>query len=675
MKRSILKTFLVTVPVFAFAARPVFADETNTVAEPSVTVTPMAQYVTVRGDAAKFREDWGIKDGWTGGIEDATYHQKLGKDWQLNLQGRAIFDAEDYRLRLEIVNPNVGFVRAGFTEFRTYYDDNGGFFRSFTPSSFQLGRDMFVRNGDIFFETGLTLPNLPKLTLGYERQFQDGGKSLLEWGPVTQGATTRNIFPSFKQPTETTDIIKLGVEHDITSVHIADQFRFEHFHQDTTRFDAATNLVSGGAQTVAIHEDYRHDSFYNTFHMDQHVNDKVYWSMGYMFTTLEGGGNLAVNTQPFTTPFANDWRAQAIAVDLDSHVVNLNTMFGPFAGLSLCAGLQAERTSGNGFSDALLTAIAGTGTTNAPSALILSTTDKDSLEETFGMRYTKIPFTTLYTEGKWIEQQINLGERETGDPATAFTRRTDTDIFRQDYTVGFNTAPIPRVTLAGRYRHSIYQNDYEHEVDTGVSALGYPAFITGQDFIEDEIMTKLTLHPCRYFNMAFKYQKLATDIKTTTESVPLLARGGELLSGNFDANIYSVSATVTPITRLYLTGLFSLQDTRTIAFANGNPAVIPYHGNVWTAMGTAGYALDNKTDVNVEYTYSRTDNSTVNASAGLPLGLSDQRTGLLVGLTRRISNNVMARVRYGFYNYNDRSGGGIDNYTAHLASASCTVRF
>jgi len=175
--------------------------------------------------------------------------------------------------------------------------------------------------------------------------------------------------------------------------------------------------------------------------------------------------------------------------------------------------------------------------------------------------------------------------------------------------------------------------------------------------------------------MAFKYQKLATDIKTTTESVPLLARGGELLSGNFDANIYSVSATVTPITRLYLTGLFSLQDTRTIAFANGNPAVIPYHGNVWTAMGTAGYALDNKTDVNVEYTYSRTDNSTVNASAGLPLGLSDQRTGLLVGLTRRISNNVMARVRYGFYNYNDRSGGGIDNYTAHLASASCTVRF
>ena len=675
MKRSILKPFLVIVPVFALSARTILADETNAVAEPIVTVTPIVQYVTVHGDVAKFREDWGIKDGWTGGIEDATYHQKLGKNWDLNLQGRAIFDAEDYKLRLEIVNPDVGFVRAGFTEFRTYSDDKGGFFRSFTPSSFNLNRDLFVRNGDIFFEAGLTRPDLPKLTIGYERQFQNGNESLLEWGAVTQGGTTRNVFPSSQHINDSTDIFKVEIDHNLGSFHIADQFRFEHFNQNTTQLDASTNLISGAGQTVTVHEDYRQDSFYNTFHMDQHVNDKVYWSMGYLFTTLNGGGNMGLDTQPFTSPFANDWRAQAISVGLDSHVVNLNTMFGPFAGLSLYAGLQGEHTSGNGFTDALLTGIAGSGATNSPAALIRSSTDKDSFEETFGLRYIKIPFTTLYAEGKWTEQQIDLSERETGDPATAFMLRTDADTFRQDYAIGFNTAPIPRVTLAGRYRHSIYQNDYEHEVDTGVSALGYPAFITGQDFIEDEIMTKLTLRPCRYFNVAFKYQKLATDIKTSTESVPLLAPGGGLESGKFDANIYSISATLTPISRLYLTGMFSLQDTRTIAFANDNPAVIPYHGNVWTVIGTVGYALDNKTDLNLEYTYSRTDNTTVKSSAGLPLGLSDQRTGLLVGLTRRISKNVTARLRYGFYDYNDRSGGGIDNYIANLASASCIVRF
>jgi opacity protein-like surface antigen len=391
-----------------------------------------------------------------------------------------------------------------------------------------------------------------------------------------------------------------------------------------------------------------------------------------MYTTLNGSGDLSLNTQPFNAPFDKDWTSRNISVDQDSHVVNLNSMFGPFAALTLCVGLQAEHTSGEGRTVATLTELGAGGVTNSPAALIHSSTDKNSLEESIGARYIKIPFTTLYAEGRWTEQQIDLNESETLDAVPDFTRKTDTDSFRQDYTVGFNTAPIPRVTLSGRYRHSIYENDYGNHVDT---MPGYPAFITQQNFVEDEFATKLTLRPCRYFNVAFKYQKLATNIKMATDSVPLLAPGGGLQSGNYDANIYSVSAMVTPLSRLYVTGLFSLQDTRTSTFANHNPAVATYVGDVYTVMGVAGYALDNKTDVTVEYSYSRTDNFNNNSADGLPLGLDSQRTGLLVGLARRISNNMIARVRYGYYNYDDRSGGGIDNYIAHLASASCIVRF
>ena len=671
MKTSLLKVFLVTMPVFRLITRPSMADQTN--AEPNITFTPVGQYVTVRGDAAKFQQDWGIKDGWSGGIEDATYQQKLGKDWLMNLEGRAIFDNEDYKLRLSIVNPNVGFVRAGFTEFREYNNNNGGYYKPFSQSSFQLSQqDLFLRDGNIFVEAGLTLPDLPKITLGYERQFRDNGESLLEWGPVTQGTTTRNIFPSEEALNESTDIIKLEISHHFGTVEFGDQFRYEHFNTDSTRNDTALDLSTGSTNTMTVHEDYRNDAFYNTFHMDQHVNDKVYWSMGYLYTTLTGGGNFGLDTQPFLTPTDKDWRAQGIAVDLDSHVVNLNAMFGPFAALIFYAGLQAEHTSGNGMTDALLTEIVGGGATNSPAALLSSSTDKNSLEETFGLRYTKIPFTTLYAEGRWTEEQIDLGWQETGDPGQNFNLQSEADNFRQDYVVGLNTAPIPRTTLAVRYRHSIDQNDYEYSVDT---APGYPGFITGQSFIEDEIMTKLTLRPCRYFNVAFEYQLLATDIRTTTEAIPLLAPGGELLSGNYDANIYTVSATVTPISRLYVTGLFSFQDTRTASFANGNPSVIDYVGNVYTIMGSAGYALDNKTDLNAEYSYSRADNGSVNASAGLPLGVADQRTSVQVGLTRRITKNFTARLRYGFFNYNDRTYGGIDNYTADLISASCMARF
>jgi hypothetical protein len=92
-------------------------------------------------------------------------------------------------------------------------------------------------------------------------------------------------------------------------------------------------------------------------------------------------------------------------------------------------------------------------------------------------------------------------------------------------------------------------------------------------------------------------------------------------------------------------------------------------------MGATGYALDSKTDLTVEYSYSRADNSVNNSSAGLPLGLDFQRHALLAGISRKISKNVIARLRYGFYEYDEPSSGGINNYIAHLASASCTVRF
>ena len=129
------------------------------------------------------------------------------------------------------------------------------------------------------------------------------------------------------------------------------------------------------------------------------------------------------------------------------------------------------------------------------------------------------------------------------------------------------------------------------------------------------------------------------------------------------------------MSRWYLTGYFSLQDTRTVAFANHDPSVLKYRGDVYTVMGTTGYALDNKTDLTLEYSYSRSDNFSDNSAAGLPLGLDFQRHALLAGISRKISKNVIARLRYGFYDYDESSTGGVNNYMAHLASASCTVRF
>ncbi len=635
--------------------------------ELGLTISPGIRYVTVSGDERKFREDWQIKDNWAGGVEDAAFQHSLGNGWQLNMDGRAIFDEEDYRIQLEIVKPEVGFVRGGFTEFRTYDDDTGGFYRGFTPSSFGLDRDLKLSHGDFFVELGLTLPDAPKIIVGYERQFRNGQKALLEWGSVTQGLTTRKVYPSYKDIDETVDIIRLQIEHTIKNVHLGDQFRYERYDTDTTRFDATP------AKTVAIRENYRHDAFYNTFVMDSHCTEKMYWSLGYLFATVDGNGGLALATVPFNAPFDKNWFTRAVSSEVDSHVVNLNLSYGPFSNFFIYAGVQAEKTKSDGFTDAILTELAGGGVTNSPAALIHTRNDKDSLEETFGVRYTGLPYTTLYAEGRWAEQWIDLTERETEDAVLNLQRETDTQVFRQDYRAGFNCSPFKRITWSGRYRHAIYDNDYDHEAD---NTAGYPAFIDTQRFITDEFMTKLTYRACREFTVSLQYQLASTDTDTGTEAISGLGiPAGKIRSANYDSNIYSISATLTPISRMYITALVSYQDTRTKAFDNSADSVVTYKGNVVSVLGTVGYALDKKSDATVEYSYTHACNAQANAASGLPLGVDNQRHAILAGLSRKLTDNMIARLRYGFYYLDDNSDGGVNNYKAHLFSATCTLKF
>lgn len=669
MNKGLLKMMPTILAGLILTTTTICAQEANQKFEPKGQVMPTLRYVTVDGDEEKFREDWWIQEDWAAGLEEFTLQHVYENDVALSIGGRAILPEEDYELLFHMTKPDVGFVHAGYTEYRKYFDGTGGFFERFSAPAFELANDMHLDIGNLFIDIGLTVPNWPKIVFGYEHQFKDGRKSLLEWGTVTEGGIPRNIVPAFKEIDEKTDIFKAKVEHEFGKVQVGDQLRYERYRTATTRFGEEQNLDVGTSEAVNVSENYSHHVFSNTFHMDSHVNEKVYWSLGYLFTNLDGGAALQMATSPFgPEPFDKNWFTRSVDIDQDSHVVNVNALFGPFRDLTFYGGLQAETTETEGDTDAVLHEILpGVGEVS-PEAVIVSRTDKGSLEETVGARYTGIRYTTLYAEGKWTQQNIDLFERELEDNVLNFERSTDTEVERQRYTLGFNTSPIPRTTLSARYRRRYHTNDYNHLLDTEP---GYSAFITAQEFTSDEITTKLTVHPSSRLKISLNYQLVATDIGTQSDTTPPSA----VQSGDYDGDIYSVSITVTPISRLYLTGLFSYQDARTSTFANGVQSVITYEGDVYTVIGTAGYAIDRKTDLNLEYVFTRTDNFNDNSADGLPLGLDNQRHGLLIGISRRIKENTNAALQYGFYKYDEDSNGGVDNYTAHLVSTSWVFRF
>ena len=152
--------------------------------------------------------------------------------------------------------------------------------------------------------------------------------------------------------------------------------------------------------------------------------------------------------------------------------------------------------------------------------------------------------------------------------------------------------------------------------------------------------------------------------------------GVNVTSCDYQANIYTVSATVTPVNRLYLTGLFQYQDAVTHSLYNNDPSVLPYHGDSLTAMGSAGYALDEKTDVTAQYTFTAAHNFTpVAAATGYAFGEDNHRHQVQVGLSRRLSKNVIARIHCGYDEYVEASAGGFNNYRAQSIGANCTVKF
>jgi outer membrane protein assembly factor BamA len=99
------------------------------------------------------------------------------------------------------------------------------------------------------------------------------------------------------------------------------------------------------------------------------------------------------------------------------------------------------------------------------------------------------------------------------------------------------------------------------------------------------------------------------------------------------------------------------------------------NNNYWTVNFSSDFVVDNKTDLNVAYFYYRADDYQDNSNAGLAVGTGAYEHGVSATLTRRITRNLKASLKYGYYNYEDAASGGFNNFEAHLIFASLQYRF
>jgi Planctomycete cytochrome C len=649
---------------------------TNQLPQLEFSFSPALRWIDVQGNKSKFRELEGVNTGFAGGAEQFSFTEQTSPDEKVSVTGHFIVPNQDFELKLASDKTDVGFVHAGFDEWRKYYNDTGGYNPTVTPPEFNLNRNLYVDNGRVWIDFGLTLPQQPQIVVGYEYDFQNGNKSMLDWG----FANGKNIYPATQSVDEQTHIVKLTVTHDFDDWHLEDNARGEFYSAKNNGVEQ--QIFFGGASPdtfINTRDNYQSTQGMNTLTLEKQIRDWWFVSGGFYYSELQGTDFFNQTTAIPAFNINNSLSSQQITLRRESEIFSVASLFTPLEYLTFSLGTQNEWTQEEGFGNSVPDLDLGA---NTP---VNSNSDLFKASQNANLRFTKIPFTVFFADARFDQESINsFQEQDPSDPSETETK-TDATNYRYNLQTGFNTSPWRWFALNTQYQFQSSDTDYNYPVDVvnGVTGAtnGYPGFITSRKILTDGFETKLDLRPANWLKTTLTYQITDTSYNSRTDPAfdPALAQvvspGGPITDGHYNAHTYGFGATLTPIQRLYFSGAFTYSHSRATTASNGDPSIVPYTGSIYSLTTTATYALNVKTSLQTSYVFSYANYGENNAAAGLPLGLDFTRNELIVGLTRQLTKRLSGALHYQFSQYSEPSSGNANNFTAQGIFATLVYKW
>jgi hypothetical protein len=512
----------------------------------------------INGDSAQFKQQHDMSGDVYGGISDMHYEQTVGKNAQFTADGHAIFDNNDYDIKLQLSLPKVGYISGGFTEFRTWYDGNGGFFPPHNTFFAPPFPEMHIDRGDAWVEVGLRVPDWPEITIRYSHEFRDGQKDSTIWGDTAltglplpsptppasnaQRNPTRKIAPAYRDIDETRDIFSLEATKSFGNTDVGLGMRYERdINDDRLQLwrnagQFATILApppafrivgpNGSAAAerfITQHEKDDLDLFSGHGTVETHFSDTLWFTAAYSYTSLNGDlsgtriigpGYNSTYSDPILTLQSNDHGFLNLAGDsqVEDNVVNLNLLWMPLKDLTFLTAFRytyEQKNSDDMFFDTNTAANTAPFTpTNprggfhrVPNPVLRSADTAESFNnfaERMELRYAGINNWLFYAEGEWEEENGTVFEHEIVGGVNQGNLNKDTSLLAQKYTAGANWYPMDRLALSGQYYHKIvsYDNSYDSELAVApVPGSERNQRLIGQDWTTDDFNVRLTWRP------------------------------------------------------------------------------------------------------------------------------------------------------------------------------------
>jgi hypothetical protein len=668
--------------------------------------------VITSGDRAQFEQEHRLPgDQPYGGIEDLHFEQPFDKDGLFSVDGRGIFDNHDYDIEVQLSKPKVGYIKAGFTEFRSWYDGNGGFFPHNDVFFAPPFPEMHIDRGDAWIELGLRVPNWPEITIRYEHEFRDGQKDSTIWGDTTLTGLavnpTRKLVPSFRDIDETRDIFSFEASKTFGNTDVLLGMRYEHNENDDSlnmeRNAGQVGVVPSGQRKVTQTQNDDVDLFSGHAITETHFSDSLWFTAGYSYTTLQNdlSGTRIFGThwdEAFGEPVPTLGSRDHAFIDLagaaqdKENLVNANLFWMPQENLAVLLGFRY--THQNLDTDSTFLAEEpvpntppftptnpvngfhygpGIPTSGAESA------NYDRFGERLELRYTGIKDWVFYFQGEWEEEWGHVNEFQTMNLIEPSLDK-DTTALGQKYTVGANWYPTMTLNLSGQYYHKIAS--YSDDIITAQ----FPRLIN-QDWNVDDFNVRITYRPkIPAFLGTLALVSRYDFVHTSIDSQWAIFSDGELLaelqSGEIKQHVITESINWNPLARFYLQANVSYTLNQTDTPANNisltpltSPTVTNFRNDYWTVTTGMGYIIDDKTDFYSDLSFYCANDHFKNAQVAMIYGLGATEYTASATLTRQLTKQVRLLLRYGYYNYRDVTSGGHDNYRAHSLFSSVQFRF
>lgn len=627
-------------------------------------------------DNAAFQRRWQNNGDFYGGIEAFHFGQDVGPG-TFTADGHALFGLDDYEVDLKYAKDDVGYIRGGYREFRTWYDGSGGYLPgASTPTGWidpltEYDDELSVDRGEVFFEAGLTMENLPTVIFGYTHRWRDGQKDSSMWGiedasiyglDYSPGSTNeRGVAPTLYDLDETSDIFTLDVDHTLGNTDLGMALRYQKDDNNNQR----TALNGGTVQQ----DTYSADLFSGILTSETRFGEKLMMNFGYLYTTMDtdtDGSFRQTSSKNFIWGGAN----------FQQNVVNGSLWWNPVEDLVIVPSLRAEWEDTDAESGYGL--VFGT-----PSSQYSSVTDIFNTNEEIEVRYTGIDNIVLYGNAEWMQGDEDLLITQGNATTTQHWRDGDIDTDFQKYTVGANWYPLSCLSVSSQYYYSQLDQDldYDYVFKTGTSPT-LDGILAGHAVETNDFNLRVTWRALSNLSLTTRYDYKRSEIENESyyNNAATLATP-PVTSGDIASHIISQSATWNVTERLYVQGSFNWinSETDTGADAGANKLnenlVADWDNNYWTTAINAGYALSKNTDVLFGYQYSNADNYLNDSTVTVPYGTISQEHSLTVTMIQRINANMTANLRYGWFRGDDDAAGGYNDYEAHMVSTGLQVRF